>query len=197
MWPRVGEVDPAVAAGARGARRSRPTSSRPNELINAILKAPVDLLYNGGIGTYVKASTETHADAGDRANDALRVDGRELRCKVVGEGGNLGCTQRGRIEYAQAGGRINTDAIDNSAGVDTSDHEVNIKILLGLPIAEGELTDQAAQRAAGVDDRRRRGAGAARQLRADAGPLGGRPHRAAAAGAAGALHPVPREGAVG
>ncbi|MBS0448523.1 MAG: NAD-glutamate dehydrogenase [Proteobacteria bacterium] len=114
----------------------------PTELVNAILKAPVDLIYNGGIGTYVKATTETHAQVGDRANDALRVNGRELRCKVFAEGGNLGCTQLGRIEYAQAGGRINTDAIDNSAGVDTSDHEVNIKILLGLAVAEGELTDK-------------------------------------------------------
>ncbi|HUG26031.1 NAD-glutamate dehydrogenase, partial [Piscinibacter sp.] len=114
----------------------------PTELVNAILKAPVDLIYNGGIGTYVKAASETHAQVGDRANDALRVNGRELRCKVFAEGGNLGCTQLGRIEFALAGGRINTDAIDNSAGVDTSDHEVNIKILLGLPIAEGELTEK-------------------------------------------------------
>ncbi len=114
----------------------------PTELANAILKAPVDLIYNGGIGTYVKAGGETHAQVGDRANDALRVNGRELRCKAFVEGGNLGCTQLGRIEYALAGGRINTDAIDNSAGVDTSDHEVNIKILLGLPIAEGELTEK-------------------------------------------------------
>jgi glutamate dehydrogenase len=114
----------------------------PIELVNAILKAPVDLLYNGGIGTYVKAQSESHAQVGDRANDALRVNGRELKCKVVAEGGNLGCTQLGRIEYAMAGGRINTDAIDNSAGVDTSDHEVNIKILLGLAIAEGELTEK-------------------------------------------------------
>src|SRR4029079_17966551 len=114
----------------------------PTELVNAILKAPVDLLYNGGIGTYVKATTETHAQVGDRANDAVRIDARELRCKVVGEGGNLGCTQLGRIEYALAGGRIYTDAIDNSAGVDTSDHEVNIKILLGLAIADGELTEK-------------------------------------------------------
>jgi glutamate dehydrogenase len=114
----------------------------PTELVNAILKAPVDLLYNGGIGTYVKAKSETHAQVGDRANDALRVDGRELRCKVVAEGGNLGCTQLGRVEFARAGGRINTDAIDNSAGVDTSDHEVNIKILLGLAISDGELTDK-------------------------------------------------------
>lgn len=114
----------------------------PTELVNAILKAPVQLIYNGGIGTYVKASHETHAQVGDRANDALRVNGKELRCKVFAEGGNLGCTQLGRIEFARAGGRINTDAIDNSAGVDTSDHEVNIKILLGLPQAEGELTEK-------------------------------------------------------
>ncbi|MFN7571515.1 MAG: NAD-glutamate dehydrogenase [Betaproteobacteria bacterium] len=114
----------------------------PTELMSAILKAPVDLLYNGGIGTYVKASAESHAQVGDRANDALRIDGRDLRCKVVAEGGNLGFTQRGRIEAALAGVRINTDAIDNSAGVDTSDHEVNIKILLGLAIADGELTDK-------------------------------------------------------
>jgi glutamate dehydrogenase len=114
----------------------------PAELVNAILKAPVDLIYNGGIGTYVKAASETHAQVGDRANDALRVNGRELRCKVFAEGGNLGCTQLGRVEYALAGGRINTDAIDNSAGVDTSDHEVNIKILLGLAIADGELTEK-------------------------------------------------------
>ncbi|MFN8851264.1 MAG: NAD-glutamate dehydrogenase [Inhella sp.] len=114
----------------------------PTELINALLKAPVDLLYNGGIGTYVKASSESHGQVGDRANDLLRVDGRELRCKVVGEGGNLGCTQRGRIEAALKGVRINTDAIDNSAGVDTSDHEVNIKILLGMVTAEGEMTEK-------------------------------------------------------
>jgi glutamate dehydrogenase len=117
-------------------------SLTPIELVNAILKAPVDLIYNGGIGTYVKAAAESHAQVGDRANDALRVDGRQLRCKVFAEGGNLGCTQLGRIEYAMAGGRIYTDAIDNSAGVDTSDHEVNIKILLSLPIAEGELTEK-------------------------------------------------------
>ena len=114
----------------------------PTALVNTILKAPVDLLYNGGIGTYIKASGESHAQVGDRANDALRVDGRELRCRVVGEGGNLGATQLGRIEYARGGGRINTDAIDNSAGVDTSDHEVNIKVLLGIPIADGELTEK-------------------------------------------------------
>ncbi len=112
----------------------------PAELMHAILRAPADLFYNGGIGTYVKASTETHAQCGDRANDAIRVDGNALRCKVVAEGGNLGCTQVGRIEYALAGGLINTDAIDNSAGVDCSDHEVNIKILLNAVVADGELT---------------------------------------------------------
>jgi glutamate dehydrogenase len=114
----------------------------PTELIAAILKAPVDLLYNGGIGTYVKAMSESHLEVGDRANDALRVNGAELRCKVVGEGGNLGLTQLGRIEAALNGVKLYTDAIDNSAGVDTSDHEVNIKILLSLPIAEGELTEK-------------------------------------------------------
>ncbi len=112
----------------------------PAELMRAILLAPVDLLWNGGIGTYVKARTETHAEAGDKANDAIRVDGRELRAKCVGEGGNLGLTQRGRIEYAERDGRINTDFIDNSAGVDTSDHEVNIKILLDRVVADGDLT---------------------------------------------------------
>jgi glutamate dehydrogenase len=117
-------------------------SMTPTELVNAILKAPVDLIYNGGIGTYVKAKSETHAQVGDRANDALRVNGSELRCKVFTEGGNLGCTQLGRIEYARGGGRIYTDAIDNSAGVDTSDHEVNIKILLGTAVADGELTEK-------------------------------------------------------
>jgi len=114
----------------------------PTELIREILRAPVDLLWNGGIGTYVKASTEAHADAGDKTNDAVRLDGMELRCRVVGEGGNLGFTQRGRIEYALAGGRINTDAIDNVAGVNCSDHEVNIKILLDSLVAGGELTEK-------------------------------------------------------
>jgi glutamate dehydrogenase len=119
----------------------------PAELIQTILKAPVDLLFNGGIGTYVKASDETQADAGDKANDALRVNGSELRCRVVGEGGNLGFTQRGRIEYAarggpeHEGGRINTDAIDNVGGVATSDLEVNIKILLDQLVADGELSE--------------------------------------------------------
>ncbi|MDH6518672.1 glutamate dehydrogenase [Streptomyces sp. SAI-135] len=116
------------------------TKMTPADLMRAILKAPVDLLWNGGIGTYVKASTETHADVGDKANDPIRVDGADLRVRVVGEGGNLGLTQLGRIEFALHGGKINTDAIDNSAGVDTSDHEVNIKILLNGLVAEGDMT---------------------------------------------------------
>ena len=114
----------------------------PVELMRAILKAPVDLFYNGGIGTYVKASTQSNAEVGDRATDALRINGNELRCKVVAEGGNLGLTQLGRIEYARLGGRINTDAIDNSAGVDCSDHEVNIKILVGAIIEAGKLDEK-------------------------------------------------------
>jgi glutamate dehydrogenase len=114
----------------------------PTELIRELLRAPVDLLWNGGIGTYVKASAETHADVGDKANDGVRVDGEQLRCRVVGEGGNLGFTQRGRIEYARGGGRINTDAIDNVAGVNCSDHEVNIKILLDALVAAGDLTQK-------------------------------------------------------
>ncbi|MET9459410.1 NAD-glutamate dehydrogenase [Streptomyces canus] len=116
------------------------TKMTPADLMKAILKAPVDLLWNGGIGTYVKASTETHADVGDKANDPIRVDGADLRVRVVGEGGNLGLTQLGRIEFALHGGKINTDAIDNSAGVDTSDHEVNIKILLNGLVTEGDMT---------------------------------------------------------
>ena len=112
----------------------------PADLIHAILQAPVDLLWNGGIGTYVKASTESHADVGDKANDPIRVDGAELRCKVVGEGGNLGLTQLGRVEFARDGGRVNTDFIDNSGGVDTSDREVNIKILLDRVVADGDMT---------------------------------------------------------
>jgi glutamate dehydrogenase len=114
-----------------------------DQLISAILAAPVDLLWNGGIGTYVKASNQTHADAGDRANDAVRIDAAQLRAKVVAEGGNLGLTQAARIEYAMGGGLVNTDFIDNSAGVDTSDHEVNIKILLQARVNRGELTPAA------------------------------------------------------
>jgi glutamate dehydrogenase len=112
----------------------------PAELIAAMLRADVDLLWFGGIGTYVKAGHESHADVGDKANDALRVDAREVRARVIGEGANLAVTQYGRIDYARAGGRLNTDFIDNSAGVDTSDHEVNIKILLGDVIQAGDMT---------------------------------------------------------
>lgn len=112
----------------------------PDQLITAILKAPVDLLWNGGIGTYVKSASESNADVGDKANDKLRINGQDLRCKVVGEGGNLGFTQQGRIEYALNGGRINTDAMDNSAGVDCSDHEVNIKIALNEALRHKKIT---------------------------------------------------------
>ncbi|MFC7486733.1 NAD-glutamate dehydrogenase [Knoellia sp. CPCC 206453] len=118
------------------------TTMTPTELIHAIVLAPADLFWNGGIGTYVKASTESHLEIGDRANDAIRVNGNELRVKVVGEGGNLGLSQLGRIEAALSGVRVNTDAIDNSAGVDTSDHEVNIKILLGDVVRRGDLTTE-------------------------------------------------------
>ena len=114
----------------------------PTELIRELLCAKVDLLWSGGIGTYVKASSEAQAAAGDKTNDGVRVDGGSLRCRVVGEGGNLGFTQRGRIEYALTGGHINTDAIDNVAGVNCSDHEVNIKILLGTVVASGEMTER-------------------------------------------------------
>jgi len=115
------------------------TQLAPSKLIQLLLQAPVDMLWNGGIGTYVKASSESHAEVGDPANNSLRVNGCDLRCRVVGEGGNLGFTQEGRIEFALTGGRINTDFIDNSAGVDTSDHEVNIKILLSQAIRAGRL----------------------------------------------------------
>ena len=125
---------------AREALGTDAESLTPDELITVVLRAPVDLLWNGGIGTYVKAADESHADVGDKANDYVRVDGRDLRVKILGEGGNLGVTQRGRIEFAAAGGRIYTDAIDNAAGVDCSDHEVNIKILLDQVVAAGDLT---------------------------------------------------------
>ncbi|MDE2427171.1 MAG: NAD-glutamate dehydrogenase [Burkholderiales bacterium] len=129
-----------LSAEARAVLGIETEELAPVELLRAILQAPVDLLYNGGIGTYVKATFETHAQVGDKAGDAFRVNGSELRCKVLAEGGNLGCTQNGRIEFAQHGGRIYTDAIDNSAGVDCSDHEVNIKILLGAIVEAGDLT---------------------------------------------------------
>ncbi|MGW0025504.1 NAD-glutamate dehydrogenase [Rhodococcus sp. NPDC003383] len=142
VWERTRKSIP-LAPEARAALGlpDEVTELPPPELIRAILRAPVDLLWNGGIGTYVKAHTETHADVGDKSNDAVRVDGDEIRARVVGEGGNLGVTPRGRIEYARAGGKINTDAIDNSAGVDCSDHEVNIKILLDSMVAAGELPE--------------------------------------------------------
>ena len=140
VWPRTAKSIP-VSDAVRLALGlpDDVTSLSPVELIRAILLAPVDLLFNGGIGTYVKAATESALDVGDKANDAVRVDGEQLRVKVVGEGGNLGLTQRGRVEYALSGGRVNTDAIDNSAGVDTSDHEVNIKIALNRVVDSGEL----------------------------------------------------------
>jgi glutamate dehydrogenase len=122
---------------------SEADSLSPPALINALLKAKTDLLWFGGIGTYIKATSQSQSDAGDRANDAVRVNGEDLRAKVVGEGANLGATQLGRIEAARAGVRIETDAVDNSAGVDTSDHEVNLKILLGGPVMRGELSEEA------------------------------------------------------
>ena len=139
VYPRsLKTIELSEAARRRlGTERS---SFTPAELVAVILRAPVDVLWNGGIGTYVKAASEAHAEVGDRANDGLRVNGAELRCKMVGEGGNLGFTQRGRVEYALTGGLVYTDAIDNSAGVDCSDHEVNIKIALGAAVAQGTLT---------------------------------------------------------
>jgi glutamate dehydrogenase len=141
IFPRTAKSIP-LSPEVKKALDIQADSMTPQELMKAILKAPVDLFYNGGIGTYVRASSQSNAEVGDRANDAIRVTGKELRCKVVAEGGNLGCTQLGRIEFAQAGGRIYSDAIDNSAGVDCSDHEVNIKILLGLVEQDGELTEK-------------------------------------------------------
>ncbi len=142
VYPRTAKSVP-VTEEARRALGLDPEvgTMTPTEYIHAILQAPVDLLWNGGIGTYVKGSSESHADVGDRANDAIRVNGSQVRARCAGEGGNLGWTQAGRIEYARAGGRLNTDFIDNSAGVDTSDHEVNIKILLASLVARGEITE--------------------------------------------------------
>lgn len=136
------ELSPEI----RAALDIKETALAPEELMHRILLAPVDLFYNGGIGTYIKASTETHAQVKDRANDRIRVNGNELRCKVVAEGGNLGATQAGRIEFALAGGRIFTDAIDNSAGVDCSDHEVNIKIWLDTEVNAGKLSEEDRNR---------------------------------------------------
>src|SRR5699024_1786377 len=134
---------PVSEQAARALGLDGPTSMTPNELIHHVLQAPVDLLWNGGIGTYVRATNESDAAVGDRANDAIRVTGSMVRAQVVGEGGNLGATQQGRIEAARAGVRITTDAVDNSAGVDTSDREVNIKILLGEAIRRGALDEDA------------------------------------------------------
>ncbi|GAA5124232.1 NAD-glutamate dehydrogenase [Alloalcanivorax gelatiniphagus] len=149
VWPRSAKSIP-VSAQAREALglAAGVTALTPAELMKAILLAPVDLLWNGGIGTYVKSSEETNSDAGDKANDAIRVNGEDLRARCIGEGGNLGFTQLGRVEYARfgvggQGGRMNTDFIDNSAGVDTSDHEVNIKILLDRVVRSGEMDESA------------------------------------------------------
>jgi glutamate dehydrogenase len=154
VWPRTAKSIP-ISPQLRDALSldASVTALSPVDLIKGILKANVDLLWNGGIGTYVKSHTETHPDVGDKTNDPVRVNGRDLRCRVVGEGGNLGLTQRGRIEFAMRGGYIYTDFIDNSAGVDCSDHEVNIKILLGavdLDEAQrnellAEMTDEVAE----------------------------------------------------
>jgi glutamate dehydrogenase len=152
VWPRTAKAIPISAEmrQALGIDDGGVTSLSPAELIRVILRAPVDLLWNGGIGTYVKSTEESHADVGDKSNDGVRVNGGQVRAKVIGEGGNLGLTQRGRVEYALTGGTVNaagvreahicTDFIDNSAGVDCSDHEVNIKILLGGAVADGELS---------------------------------------------------------
>ncbi len=140
VWPRAAKsvrLSPQVQA-ALGLDEAAPILS-PDQLISAILRAPVDLLWNGGVGTYVKAAAQSNADVGDRANDAVRVDAPQVRARVIAEGGNLGLTQAARIEYALAGGLVNTDFIDNSAGVDTSDHEVNIKILLADSVGRGDL----------------------------------------------------------
>ena len=141
VWPRTVKsiALSAEAMAALGIPGEAPAARTPNDVIRAILRAPVDLLWNGGIGTYVKAASETHAAVGDRSNDPVRINARELRCRVVGEGGNLGFTQAARVEYAQGGGLVNTDAIDNSGGVDCSDHEVNIKILLDGAVRGGSL----------------------------------------------------------
>jgi len=138
VWPRSAKSIPLSPEARRVLGVEEPEGT-PAEIIRAILKAPVDLLWNGGIGTYVKAHTESNDEVHDRSNDAVRIDGGELRCRVVAEGGNLGFTQLGRIEYARAGGRIFADFIDNSAGVHCSDREVNLKILLGLAIERGEI----------------------------------------------------------
>ncbi|MEZ5577919.1 MAG: NAD-glutamate dehydrogenase, partial [Candidatus Competibacteraceae bacterium] len=141
VYPRAAKSI-ALSPEARAALGIRAERLTPNELVRNLLKAPVDLLWNGGIGTYVKARRENDSEVGDRANDAVRINGDELRCKVVGEGGNLGLTQLGRIEFARGGGQVLTDAIDNSGGVNCSDHEVNIKILLNQVVVSGDMTEK-------------------------------------------------------
>ena len=172
VWPRAAKSIP-LSAQARAALGVEEERMAPADVIRAILRAPVDLLFNGGIGTVVKASDETDDDAQDRASDAIRVDAADLRCRAVGEGGNLGLTRRARVEFAAAGGLVNADFIDNSAGVDCSDHEVNLKILLGLAERRGELDRRRARRAAAGGHRRRRRARALRQLPAGADPRPG------------------------
>ena len=139
VWSRSAKSIP-LSPEVRSWLGTEATQMTPPELIKTLLQAPVDLLYNGGIGTYVKASSQSHQEANDRGNDILRVDGSQLKARVIGEGGNLGLTQKGRIEFALNGGRLFTDAIDNSAGVDCSDHEVNIKILLAGLVSRGDMT---------------------------------------------------------
>ncbi len=145
VWPRTAKSIPLSEAMRdllelpKGASTERMT---PDELIRALLRAPVDLVFNGGVGTFVKASDQTHAEVGDKSSDRIRIDASELRCRVIGEGGNLGLTQRARVEFALGGGHINTDAIDNAAGVDCSDHEVNIKILLDALVRADDLTSK-------------------------------------------------------
>ncbi len=139
VFPRSATHIP-LSPQARDALKIDAEALTPDELIRALLTAPVDLLWNGGVGTFVKATSESNADVGDKTNDAVRIDGAQLRCRVVGEASDRGLTQKGRIEYALAGGQINTDAIDNVAGINRSDHEVNLKILLDAPVAEGEIT---------------------------------------------------------
>jgi glutamate dehydrogenase len=153
VWPRSAKQIPLSPAVRRSLGVEAGALSA-DEVVRAILRAPVDLLWNGGIGTYVKASTESQLDAADPGNDSVRVDAADLRCRAIGEGGNLGLTQRARIEYALNGGRDNGDFIDNAAGVDTSDHEVNIKILLAAPEAEGVLSraDRDAALAGAADE---------------------------------------------
>ena len=187
------EVDRDHAGSARRRSTINGDAMTPTELVNAILKAPVDLLYNGGIGTYVKATSETHAQVGDRANDALRVNGSELRCKVVAEGGNLGCTQLGP-HRVRAGRRADLHRRDRQLGGRGHVRPRGQHQDPARPADRRRRADrEAAQRAARGDDRRRRRAGAARQLLPDAGAVGHGPHRAAAARCAAALHPVPRE----